>query len=748
MIYEELMPEHLVEKCRRTLRDGETIHISAATDLSEDLRYDERWLVVTNQRVLRINPHSANGTSAIEMKDIRSAAIEDLVGTGRLNVDVDGELVEFLNYTPSQRAKFAEIARGIDQLAKEKPLEISSDIDRTRCATCGKLLPEVNGLCPACTNRLAVLKRILSYLRPFKGTAALMVVTSLVFTAVELGPPWIMKHILDDVLSVDSLLPVDERLPLLYLLVGVFLTIRLISFGLEIFRGRLAFWLAGQITIEVRNTLYQNLMRLSLKFYNKRQVGTIISRVTNDAESMQGFLIDGMPYMLTNALMLVGILGFLFYMSWKLTLCVLIPVPFILLGGRIFWKRMFRAFRMKYYRWSKLVGLASEMLASVRVMKAFAQEQREMNRFDSRNEEVFRGDFDSEREAFLFFGTMRIFTSSGLILVWWVGGLEIIAGTFTLGALMAFISYIWMLYEPMRWFGELNTWMSRAMSGAEKIFEVIDSQPETHDQAHAVELPSMEGSVSFNDVMFSYDKGKPALKEITLDVRPGEMIGLVGRSGAGKSTMINLICRFYDADEGSINIDGIDIRNIHLKDLRRQIGMVLQESFFFSGTIADNIRYSSPDATVQDIIEAARAANAHSFICAKPDGYDTQVGENGKELSGGERQRIAIARAILHNPRILILDEATSSVDTYTEKLIQDAITKLIQGRTTFAIAHRLSTLRRADRLVVLDEGGIVEVGTHEELMAKKGHFYRMAETQRATTSIMGVGGGKDDPNK
>jgi len=300
----------------------------------------------------------------------------------------------------------------------------------------------------------------------------------------------------------------------------------------------------------------------------------------------------------------------------------------------------------------------------------------------------------------------------------------------------------------MQWFGELNTWMSRAMSGAEKIFEVIDTEPETHDEENVVEIGAIEGHVSFEGVHFAYDKGKPALKDITLDVKPGEMIGLVGRSGAGKSTMINLICRFYDVDEGTIKIDDTEINRMRLKDLRRQIGMVLQESLFFSGTVAENISYGHPGATLEEIMEAARAANAHDFICAKPDGYDTQVGENGRELSGGERQRIAIARAIIHNPRILILDEATSSVDTHTEKLIQEAIARLVKGRTTFAIAHRLSTLRRADRLVVLDAGGIAEVGTHQELMEKKGHFYRMVETQRSTTAVMGVGGGKDDPNK
>jgi ATP-binding cassette, subfamily B, bacterial len=746
-VYSEKMPEKMEEKCRQALHEGETVHMSAVSDLSEDMQYVDRWLVVTDRRVLRFDPESVNGTFSIELSEIRSSAVEDMVGTGRLNVDVGGEMVEFINYTPTQRAKFVEIAKGIDQLAKEKPLDISTDIDRTRCDACGMLLPEANGLCPSCTNKMAIMKRILAYLAPFKGTAILMVSMSMIMTIAELGPPWIMKVILDDVIGANSAVAEGERLPLLYMLVAAFLGIRLVSYVMEVLRGRVSFWLAGHITIAVRDQLYKNLTRLGLKFYNKRQVGTLISRVTNDAESMEGFLLDGMPYMLTNALMIVGILGFLFYMSWQLTLCVLIPVPLLVLGGTYFWDRLRRAFRMKYYRWGKLVGLTSEMLSSVRVMKAFAQETREMRRFEGRNEDVFRGDFDSEREAYMFFGTMSMLTSSGLILVWYFGGNSIIDGSFTLGALMAFISYLWMLYEPLQWFGELNTWMSRAMSGAEKIFEVIDTKAETHDTENPADIGTIEGRVSFEEVNFSYESGKPALKKISVDIAPGEMIGLVGRSGAGKSTLINLICRFYDVDDGVLKIDGVDINRIALKDLRSQVGMVLQESLFFSGSVAENIAYGHPDATLEEIMSAARAANAHNFICGKPDGYDTQVGENGRELSGGERQRISIARAIIDNPRILILDEATSSVDTHTEKLIQEAIGRLVKGRTTFAIAHRLSTLRRANRLVVLDAGGIAEVGSHKELMEKKGHFYRMVETQRSTTAVMGVGGGKDDPN-
>ncbi len=777
--YEEQMPEPLEARCLEALRTGERILISAAADLSENQRYEERWLVVTDQRLLRFDPDGEHGTFSIELKDARGASVEELTGAARLNVEIGTEPVECLRYTPTQRTKFARLARGIDQIIKQKPVVLEGEVERVRCDRCGRLLPEPDGICTGCTSRLAMLRRIANYVLPFKRRVLLMICLSLLFTLAELGPPYITKHIIDDVLapggqvgdaqlgdaqlgdaqlgdargggSRDDAAPDDaeeNRLNLLYLLVGAFAVVRLASYVLEIFRDRLSVWLGGRVTVAIREDLYENLARLGMKFYNKRQVGSLVSRVSNDTESMMGFLVDGVPYILTNLLLLAGILVLLFITSWQLTLLVLIPIPLLVGGGSYFWVRLIRAFRMKYYRWGKLVGLAGETLSAMRVVKTFVQEKREMRRFTRNNEGVFQGDYESEKEVAVFFSTVSMLTSSDMILVWYYGGAGIIDGTFTPGALIMFISYLWMLYEPLRWIGELNTWSSRAMSGAEKVFEIIDTPAESEDREDPVALPAMRGEVEYRDVGFAYEAGKPVLHEINLHVKPGEMIGLVGKSGSGKTTMTNLLCRFYDIDEGGLTIDRVPIRDIRLDDLRRQIGVVLQDAHFFSGTIAENIRYSSPDASLEQIMRAARTANAHDFICAKPDGYDTQIGENGKELSGGERQRLAIARAIIHDPRILVLDEATSSVDTHTERLIQEAIANLVKGRTTFAIAHRLSTLRRADRLVVLDEGKIVETGTHTELMEMKGHFYRMVETQRESTAIMAVGGGKDDPNR
>jgi ATP-binding cassette subfamily B protein len=304
---------------------------------------------------------------------------------------------------------------------------------------------------------------------------------------------------------------------------------------------------------------------------------------------------------------------------------------------------------------------------------------------------------------------------------------------------MAFIAYLGMFFGPLQWFSQALNWTSRALAASDRVFEIMDTQSEVPTSKDAVSIPRVVGKVELSNVTYGYEKHHPVLKNVSLKVEPGEMIGLVGHSGAGKSTMINMICRFYDPDQGSITVDGIDLRKIDQEDLRRQIGVVLQETFLFDGTVAENIAYSKPDASPLDIMRAAKIANAHDFIVRMPDGYDTKVGERGHRLSGGEKQRIAIARAIVHDPRILILDEATASVDTETERQIQEAIARLVKGRTTFAIAHRLSTLREADRLVVLDKGGIAETGTHEELLEKKGAYFKLVEAQKEISKIKGV---------
>jgi ATP-binding cassette, subfamily B, bacterial len=713
----------------------EELLFELVADLSPDLQFGERRVEVTNQRV-RISSGGNGSTSELEnilLKEIKEARTEPLVGGGRLEVTVDGRVVPLVEYTAARAAEFSEIARGIDQLAKGEPLSIKKEQERTRCSKCNRLLPEKNGLCPACLSRGKVMLRLAGYLKPYRGAAIAMVLMTLLGTLVQLAPPYITGQIIDQVLT-----PRGNK-TLLYWLVGGLAAVRLIAAASEMVHGQITAFLAGRITADIRAQLYQRLERLSLSFYDKKQVGAIMSRMTQDADRIWGFLVDGLPYVVTNTLMIIGILSFTLWMNWKLALMVFSPAPLVILVGALFWKRMSQAFHKVGQKWGKFSSLLNESISGIRVVKAFAQEDRELDRFKQRSDALAEAGIRADSFWYMLFGWMSFLTGLGAIIAWLVGGLEVVAGRMTLGNLVAFYGYLWLFFGPLQWFSQVNNWMSRAFAGAERVFEVIDTPTEVYEAPNSVPMPNIRGDIEFRDVRFGYDKSNPVLKNVSLTVKEGEMIGLVGKSGVGKTTLINLICRFYEADAGQILIDGVDIREISLKDLRQQIGIVLQEPFLFNGTIAENIAYGKPGATLEEIMAAARAANAHNFILGKPDGYDTQVGERGSKLSGGEKQRVSIARAILHDPRILILDEATSSVDVETEKQLQEAIQRLVAGRTTFAIAHRLSTLRNATRLIVLDEGKIAEEGSHQELLDKKGIFYKLVEVQSEASRIIAV---------
>lgn len=727
-----------LEALRRVLPEGEEELIRVQADLDEKGHFGTQWVVVTGTRVL-VQQNGA--VQDIPFAEMALARTEALVGGARLEIHRKNGPSVHVPYSMTQAQKFSETTRGIEQLRKEQALFINANLDRTRCESCGRLLPEKNGICPACLNKWATLGRIASYLKPYKGRAVVLALASIVATVAELIPPLVTKRIVDDVLILPEGTEVllDDRFGLLGMLVLALVGIRLVTWGAEWAHGWTVTWLSARVTADIRSQLYRQLELLSLQFYDKRQVGAVMSRVTSDSNRLQQFLVDGLPYLVIEAMMLVGILIALLMMSWSLAILVLIPVPLIMIWGYAFYRRMRKFFMRWMQSWSETMARVNEALTGIRVVKAFAQEKQEIGVFKKRNDKLTRVGIATEVNRGIFYKTMTLFTASGVLIVWYYGGLEVIDGELTLGTLMAFYSYMMLLYGPLEWFGMVNSWMTRAVAGAERIFEIIDTPTEAYQNPNAVPMPHIKGHIEFEDVTFGYDKSKPVLHEINLDVKPGEMIGLVGKSGVGKTTTVNLICHFYDVDRGSIEIDGVNVRDIRLEDLRSQIGIVLQEPFLFSGTIGENIGYGKPGATFEEIMQAAKAAYAHDFIVTKPDGYDTVIGERGESLSGGERQRVSIARAILHDPSILILDEATSSVDVQTEKRIQDAISRLVKGRTTFAIAHRLSTLHNADRLVVMDAGRIVEMGTHRELLEKQGAFYKLVQLQEEISQIIAI---------
>jgi ATP-binding cassette subfamily B protein len=710
--------------------DSESHLIELDADLDADGHFGRALLRVTAKEVRVLDSHEAI-TFRMEIADIKTARNEPLIGGGRLEVTTkSGEILPIISYTSTHAAQFSEAARGIEQLAQGQPLSINLKEERTRCAKCNRLLPEKDGICPSCVHRGKTMLRLAQFLIPYKKQAIFLGCLAVATTFLNLAPPYIQGEIVDTIFTKKSGLTSLWQWMLLWL--SVMVTANIVS----ITRDRTNARLAGHIAADLRSAVYRAIEFLQLTFFDKKQVGAIASRVTSDTDRVWGFLVEGVPYFLLNGLTLIGVSTFLLMTNTSLALAILAPIPIIIMIGVSFWRPMSQMFHRVGQKWARFHIHLNESLHGIRVVKAFAKEDREYKKFLDRNYELRDAGVSADARWFTIFGAMMFCTGSAKLICWTYGGYMVYHGKLSVGDFWKTAAYLELVYGPIQWFAAVNNWFSRAMAGADRIFEIVDMEQERY--VREAEPVAIRGEVDFVNVRFGYDKSNPVLKNITFSAKPGEMVGLVGKSGAGKSTTINLISRFYEADAGAIMIDGKDSREYALQDLRAQIGIVLQEPFLFNGTIAENISYGKPGATLEEIMEAARAANAHNFVLNKPDGYDTMVGERGSKLSGGERQRVSIARAILHNPRILILDEATSSVDVETEKQIQEAIQRLVSGRTTFAIAHRLSTLRNADRLIVLDRGEIVETGSHEELMEKKGAFYNLVQTQSKVQEIIG----------
>jgi len=750
----ESLPAPLEKALGATNGHSDDIIIAVAADLTPQGSFGEEWLVVTKDRLLVYEPDGARPTLRLDLRlaDLNSPATDSLIGGGALQAMVNGETVELVRYTNARQRTFSRVVKYLADVAaahkarakgeevKEEPRLAEDPDEQKRCPQCRLLLPDGTKACPACMNKGRVIVRLAGYLRPYWKQSALLSAMLLLSTVLGLVSPYLNRPLMDVVLVPRShVLPMSQRLTWLgFILLGMLIA-QMAGQAINIGQGRVAAWLTHQLAHDLRMQLYRHLQLLSLRYFDKRQIGTVMTRVSQDTDSLQSVLTVAAQFFIAHVLTLIGIGIVLCVLNWHLFLVVLIPAPAVAFLSRLFWNKVATAWQRWWHFRGRLNAVLNDTLSGVRVVKAFAQEEREISRFHPCSDELAQAGIFAEQTWMTVFPILSFVTTTGSLLVWYAGGRQLLAQRISLGTLVTFIAYLAMFYGPLQFLNRISEWLSRALASAERVFEILDSEPDVREAEDAVPMPRIEGRVQFQDVTFGYDKHKPVLRNINLDVTPGEMIGFVGHSGAGKSTMINLICRFYDADEGQILIDGLPIKKIPQQDLRSQIGVVLQDTFLFNGTIAENIRYAKPGATIEEIMAAAKAANAHDFIVQKPDGYDTPVGERGQSLSGGERQRIAIARAILHNPRILILDEATSAVDTDTEKQIQDAITRLVKDRTTFAIAHRLSTLRNAHRLVVLKEGKVEEVGTHAELLEKKGEFHRLVEMQQEMSRIRAV---------
>ncbi len=743
------------------------ILLALDTDVTLNGQPAKEWIVVTPDHVSLLDESpSGDLLRYVATTDIEEVRTHNGVGSGLLQLKINGHWIDWLRYSNAMATRFHKVSRLLQracEASKEQgrwvlPALEEDSLDPKRCPKCSLRLQQGSDSCPRCVPKGQVLKRVIDLIRPYRGGAIMLCVLTIIGVIAELIPPRLQQTMVDEILTVPTHqsvvtspvqngLPVQEGLStgaptteqvdfktaLLVVVLSLALS-RIALSGVAVFKGRLATRIGTGLTSTLRAQMVEKLQSLAIAYYDRHQVGSMLSRVAHDSEVLHGLMHQFTGGFLLQVVQLFGVGAMLLWINPKLALFTLIPVPLVFLGSWVFWRKVYPRHYRLWDASSKQMSVLSGMLSGIRVVKAFAQEDREFQRFRSTSDQLRDWRLWVETTNANYSAAMQIVFSLGGLIVWYVGGRDVIGRDMTLGQLIAFLAYLAMFYAPLSALSNFTTWLTSFLSGSQRVLELLDTPLAITDSQQPQPWNDPRGAIRFENVSFGYDRNQPVLKNISFDVAAGEMVGIVGRSGSGKTTMVNLLGRFYDVQEGSITVDGIDIRQISRHQLRERLGIVFQDSFLFRGTIWKNLSYGAPNTELEAGLSAAKAAGAHDFICRQPLAYETLLGEQGAGLSGGEKQRLSIARTLLYNPRILVLDEATSNIDAEAERSIQQALEVLIRGRTTVAIAHRLSTLRNADRILVFDRGVLSEHGTHAELLAADGIYARLVRMQTQVT--------------
>ncbi len=605
------------------------------------------------------------------------------------------------------------------------------------CPKCGRRFPDPhNKICPHCMDRASVVKRLYSFVKKYKYSVLIILLAMVVVSALGVISPYVSSGFFyDQVLTVGG-----EFYGEVILVIMIIVSLRIVSLLVDMVNNIITARIVPKLVYDMKKTIFDSVERLSLGFFTNRRTGALMNQVNGDANTIYWFFVEGLPYLIVNVIQTLCVGIIMFFIDWRLSIVALVFCPLCFWLIKLLSLKMKKLHAKRYSASRSLNGQLSDVLYGVRVVKAFSRENEEIKRFNKRSEALA----DTDKAVAIFAGTAYpgvtfLFTLSS-VLVLGVGGWLVIKGDMTYGTLMTFTAYSAMLISPLMFFVNITQSITNCFNATYRLMEVMDAEPEVYEKDDARSIEDFKGSVRFDGVTFGYDKTRKVIEDVSIDIPAGAKIGIVGHTGAGKSTIANLLIRLYDTDMGSISIDGTDVRDLTFETLRSNIAIVSQETYLFQGTILDNIRYAKPDATMEEIITASKISGAHNFIIKLPDGYSTRLGWGYKDLSGGERQRVSIARAILRDPKILILDEATSAMDTKTERSIQEALEKLTQNRTTIMIAHRLSTLRDCEKLFVIEHGKVAEQGTHTELIHKKGIYFKLYTLQYQALKNAGVG--------